>query len=238
MSTSAGGFCQAVFEKLKFVENLKNSFTAFFDGGIFKAGSSPRFRAGRIFFRNFFSASLSFRRFRRRTALSALFRIGTAIAAGLFLSGCSSMEKSCQGINWHEAGRQDSSKGVSFEESFEERREMCSLDPDSIYVRAYRNGFKAGASEYCNFKTGYIYGFSQLEKKTDGCPPDQRKLFLNGFKMGAYMSQIQQLRASLENKIDSIRQEIKKQEKRLKYAAPTAELSFPASVENDKPPRL
>ena len=170
-----------------------------------------------------------------------------AVAGGLLLAGCSSMEKSCQGINWHEAGRRDSSKGVSFNESFAERREMCSLDPDSIYVKAYKNGFRAGTREYCNFKTGYIYGFSQLEKKTDGCPPDQRKLFFYGFKMGAYMSQIQQLRASLENKIDSLNKEIKKQETKLKYSAATAELS-PALIEggglppggapHHSPPRL
>ena len=145
----------------------------------------------------------------------------------LIFSGCSSMEKSCMGINWHEMGRQDSAKGLSFEETFSERQEICSLDPDSFHVKAYKNGFQDGAREYCNFKTGYIYGFSQLEKKVESCSPEQKKIFFYGFKMGAYMSTIQALKVSLENKIDSIEQEIKKQERKMKYSATSAGLSIP-----------
>ena len=173
------------------------------------------------------------RKMRERKGISGFFKAAAA-TAGLVLAGCAGMEKSCRGINWHEAGRQDSSRGVSFHESFEERREMCNLDSDSIYVKAYKNGFRAGTGEYCNFKTGYIYGFSHLEKKTDGCPPDQKKLFVYGFKMGAYMSQIQQLRASLENKIDSLQKEIKKQEKKLKYSAASAELKISSALISDR----
>lgn len=131
------------------------------------------------------------------------------------------------GINWHEMGRQDSAKGLSFEEIFSERQEICSLDPDSVHVKAYKNGFQDGAREYCNFKTGYIYGFSQLEKKVEGCSPEQRKIFFHGFKMGSYMSKIQALKVSLENKIDSIEKEIEQQERKMKYSATSADLSIP-----------
>ena len=136
----------------------------------------------------------------------------------LIFTGCSSLEKSCVGINWHEMGRQDSTQGLPFEEMFSERQEMCSLDPESVYTEAYKNGFQDGLREYCNFKTGYIYGFSQLEKKEKSCPPSLQELFSYGYKLGAYMSKIQQLKATLENKIDSIEREIKKQEKQLQYS--------------------
>ena len=145
----------------------------------------------------------------------------------LIFSGCSSMERSCMGINWHEMGRQDSAKGLSFEETLSERQEMCSLDPDSVHSKAYKNGFQDGAREYCNFKTGYIYGFSQLEKQVESCSPEQRKLFFYGFKIGSYMSKVQALKASLESKIDSIEKEIAQQERKIRYSATAADLSIP-----------
>ena len=128
------------------------------------------------------------------------------------------MEKSCVGINWHEMGRQDSTRGVPFDEIFLERQEACSLDPESFHTKAYKNGFQDGIREYCNFKTGYIYGFSQLERKEESCPPSLQELFSYGYRLGSYMSKIQQLKASLENKIDSIEREIKKQEEQLKFS--------------------
>lgn len=146
----------------------------------------------------------------------------------LIFSGCSSLDKSCVGINWHEMGRQDSARGLSFNEVFSEKQEMCDLDPESVYTKAYRNGFQAGVREYCNFKTGYIYGFSQLEEKSDSCPPELREVFSYGYRLGGYMSKIQHLKATLENKIESIEKEIKKQEARLKYSG-TSENASPLS---------
>lgn len=128
------------------------------------------------------------------------------------------MDKSCVGVNWHEMGRQDSTRGLPFEEAFSERQEICSLDPESVYTKAYKNGFQDGIREYCNFKTGYIYGFSQLEKTSESCPESLKELFVYGFRLGNYMSKIQQLKATLENKIDSLEREIKKQEKQLQFS--------------------
>ena len=147
------------------------------------------------------------------------------IVLSLIFSGCSSLDKSCVGVNWHEMGRQDSARGLSFNEVFSERQEMCDLDPESVYTKAYKNGFQTGIREYCNFKTGYIYGFSQLKEQSEGCPQNLKEVFSYGYKLGGYMSKIQHLKASLENKIESIEREIEKQSDRLKYSETLEESS-------------
>ena len=68
------------------------------------------------------------------------------------------MDKACSGINWREMGRQDSARGLSFHQVFEEQQEMCGLDPDSVQAKAYRNGFQAGVREYCSLKAAISMG--------------------------------------------------------------------------------
>ena len=131
------------------------------------------------------------------------------------LAACSSLDKTCAGINWREMGRQDSARGRSFHQMFEEQQEMCGLDPDSVQAKAYKNGFQAGIREYCSFKSGYIYGFSELDEKSENCPKGLREAFAYGYKLGGYMSKIQLMKADLESKIQSIIQEISKEEARL-----------------------
>ena len=94
------------------------------------------------------------------------------------------------------------------------------MDPESVYAKAYKNGFQNGMREFCNFKTGYIYGFlSAGKKQKTAVPSSLQELFSYGFRLGNYMSKIQQLKATLENKIDSLEREIKKQEKQLQFSS-------------------
>ena len=75
---------------------------------------------------------------------------------------------------------------------------------DSIYAKAYKNGFDAGLREYCNFKTGYIYSLSQMEQEVSACPENLKIEFLKGYEAGSYMKEIQSLQNEIQEKIQKL----------------------------------
>ena len=117
------------------------------------------------------------------------------------LCSCNHLDSSCQEVNWYELGRQDSTRGLKKEVSFSQRRDICPLAPDSIYAKAYKNGFDAGLREYCNFKTGYIYSLSQMEQEVSACPDNLKVEFMKGYEAGSYMKEIQSLQNEIQEKI-------------------------------------
>lgn len=125
-----------------------------------------------------------------------------------FMSACSHLDSTCLEINWYELGRQDSTRGLKRKVSFEQRREICPIDSDSIYAKAYQNGFDAGLREYCNFKTGYIYSLSQMEQEVSACPKALKKEFIKGYEIGTYMKQIQTLQKEIQEKIQSVNKKL------------------------------
>lgn len=125
----------------------------------------------------------------------------------LFLS-CSHLSVNCLEVNWHELGRQDSTRGLKREISFKQRRKVCPIEPDSIYAKAYHNGFSTGLKEYCNFKTGYIYSLSQMSQEVDGCPEDLKMEFVKGYEVGSFMKEIQSLQNEIQEKIQSVNKKL------------------------------
>ena len=125
-----------------------------------------------------------------------------------FLPACSHLDSTCLEVNWYELGRQDSTRGLKRKVSFEQRREICPIDSDSIYAKAYKNGFDAGLKEYCSFKTGYIYSLSQMEQEVSACPKSLKKEFIKGYEIGSYMKQIQSLQKEIQEKIQSINKKL------------------------------
>ena len=121
-----------------------------------------------------------------------------------FISSCNHLDTSCLEVNWYELGRQDSTRGLPLSKSFSERQEICPIEPDSIQSKAYKNGFSSGLIGYCNFKTGYIYSLSQMEKKVSACPEDLKIEFIKGYEIGAFMKEIQTLQNEIQNKIHSV----------------------------------
>ena len=81
------------------------------------------------------------------------------------------MDKSCVGVNWHEMGRQDSTRGLPFEEAFSDRQEICSLDPESVWTKAYKNGFRMASESIAILKPAIFTDFHSWKK--------QRKAVLN-----------------------------------------------------------
>ncbi len=126
----------------------------------------------------------------------------------LFLSACNHLNKSCLEINWYEVGRQDSTRGRKWEDTFSERRRFCSLGKDSHYERAYKNGFDFGLREYCSFKTGYIYGLSKSKDQAKVCPEPFRKSFVNGYEVGTYVTKVQALQNELQKQINVLEEKI------------------------------
>ena len=133
----------------------------------------------------------------------------------LFLSSCSSLNSSCLEMNWYELGRQDSTRGLKREESFASRQKICPISRDSIYAKAYDNGFLTGIMSYCNFKTGYIYSLSQMEKQVSACPENLKTHFLKGYEIGSYMKDIQSLQNEIQEKIQVVTQKLETHEDRL-----------------------
>ena len=137
----------------------------------------------------------------------------------LVLSSCSSLDSSCAEMNWYELGRQDSSRGLNKKESFARRHKICPIDKDSIYAKAYDNGFSSGIMSYCNFKTGYIYSLSQMEKKVSACPDSLKTQFLKGYEIGSYMKDIQSLQNEIQQKIQTVNQKLETHDNRLSMIA-------------------
>ena len=131
----------------------------------------------------------------------------------LFVS-CSHIDKTCSQINWYELGRQDSTVGLKKEESFAKRQKMCPVSSDSIYAKAYENGFLFGLTAYCNFKTGYIYSLSQMDEKVSACPEELKIKFLKGYEIGSYMKEIQSLQTEIQQKIKTIDKKLRHHEER------------------------
>ena len=124
------------------------------------------------------------------------------------LSSCQSLDRSCLEVNWYELGRQDSTRGLKRSLSFEQRREVCPITPDSIYAKAYKNGFDGGLREYCSFKTGYIYSLSQMAQEVSACPKALKKEFIKGYEVGSYMKEIQSLQNEIQSKIQTLNKKI------------------------------
>ncbi len=130
----------------------------------------------------------------------------------LLLSACSHLNKNCSKINWYEIGRQDSTRGSKWEDTFLEKKQMCSLRKNSNYERAYKNGFDAGLREYCSFKTGYIYGLSKTKEQSGVCPGSLKKSFVDGYEAGTYMTEIQTLQSELQKQISRLEKKIRNYE--------------------------
>ena len=123
-------------------------------------------------------------------------------------SSCSHLNSNCLEINWYELGRQDSTRGLKRSVSFAQRREICPFPPDSIYAKAYKNGFDTGLREYCSFKTGYIYSLSQMKQETSACPKNLKIEFAKGYEIGSYMKQIQTLQNEIQEKIQKVNKKL------------------------------
>ncbi len=117
------------------------------------------------------------------------------------LGACAHIDKSCLDVNWYELGRQDSALGLRLEASFLRRQKVCPLEEEAIQAKAYKNGFDAGLREYCRFKTGYIYGLSQLNEETRGCPEHLKQNFKQGYEAGLLMHDIQSLQNQIQEQI-------------------------------------
>lgn len=135
------------------------------------------------------------------------------LSFSIFIS-CSHIDDKCSEINWYELGRQDSTKGLKKEESFAKRKKMCPINPDSIYAKAYENGFLFGLTAYCDFKTGYIYSLSQMSREATACPEDLKIKFLKGYEIGSYMKEIQSLQSEIQQKIRAIDSKLRNHEER------------------------
>ena len=131
-----------------------------------------------------------------------------------FMSACNHLDTSCLEINWYELGRQDSTRGLTQSVSFAERQKVCAIKSNSIQAKAYKNGFSAGLISYCNFKTGYIYSLSQMEKEVSACPEDLKMEFVKGYEIGSYMKQIQTLQKEIQDKIQNVNKKLENQSSR------------------------
>ena len=131
----------------------------------------------------------------------------------VFIS-CTHIDSKCSEINWYEIGRQDSTTGLKKEESFSKRQKMCPVSSDSIYAKAYENGFLFGLTAYCDFKTGYIYSLSQMKQEVSACPEDLKIKFLKGYEIGSYMKEIQSLQSEIQQKIKTIDKKLRNHEER------------------------
>ena len=133
-------------------------------------------------------------------------------SALLSFFGCSHLGGNCHEVNWYEIGRQDSTMGYSLQRSLKERKKVCRLKSESVYIKAYENGFNAGLREYCTFRTGYMYGLARIKERKNSCPRFRSGDFSKGWQAGTRMADIQQLQNQLKEKMSALEELIKNRE--------------------------
>lgn len=139
----------------------------------------------------------------------------------LWMGGCSSLETNCLGMNWYELGRQASTQGTKWSKGFKKINQSCSMTEaeKSIAVRTYKNGFDSGLREFCNFKTGYTYGFSNSQKKSQVCAAAPQTQFVEGYNAGLYMFKIDELQNQIKTKLNQLEKKLGQNESQSKVSS-------------------
>lgn len=143
----------------------------------------------------------------RSVMLVSSYKVFLSFLFFILFNGCSGLEKECKSINWHDLGRRDSVLKSGFKKELEKRRKTCPIKHDSVYMKAYKNGFLFGIKEYCNFKTGYSYGLAKTKTNISSCPKNSQ--FSEGYDSGVKFSEIKSLKKDLETKLSKIQSQLK-----------------------------
>lgn len=141
-------------------------------------------------------------------ALRLAWPLAAAMAA-LALAGCvsaslvSSQENSsCEYFDWFEIGRVDGVGGEKADK-ISDYRARCDSTAHPVNQDLYTNGYNAGLIEFCTPTNGYDLG-RRGETYGAVCPFPMEEKFLEHYKIGLRVNQLQNENSDLEARIENL----------------------------------
>jgi Protein of unknown function (DUF2799) len=118
------------------------------------------------------------------------------------LAGCAAMsQRECQLGDWHTAGFDDGARGVPVTR-IADYSKACSKYGVSPDLTAYRSGYDEGLQTYCREGNGYVVG-SAGAPYNGVCPSSLEPQFMQGFRVGRQLFELQASVNDLQNQIAS-----------------------------------
>ena len=118
------------------------------------------------------------------------------------LAGCAAMsQKECQLGDWRTAGFDDGARGLPVTRVADYSK-ACSKYGVSPDLTAYRSGYDQGLETYCREGNGYAVGSSGAAYN-GVCPAALEPQFMQGFKVGRQLFEMQSSVANLRSQISA-----------------------------------
>lgn len=132
-----------------------------------------------------------------------------AVMAALAFAGCVSLPTlsqqenlSCEHFDWFEIGRVDGAGGEKAEK-LSDYQVRCDSTDYPVNEDLYINGYNAGLIEFCTPTNGYELG-RRGEIYGSVCPFPMEEKFLEHYKIGLRVNQLQNENSDLEARIESL----------------------------------
>ena len=145
-------------------------------------------------------------------------RPGLLLLGAVTLAGCAAMNQhECQLGDWHTAGFDDGAKGVPVTRvaDYAKACSKYSISPD---LSAYRAGYDLGLETYCRDSNGFAVG-SRGGAYVGVCPAQLEPQFLNGYRVGHQLFELQSAVSGLESQIAERRYALRETQEQLTAAS-------------------
>lgn len=111
-------------------------------------------------------------------------------------------QASCANLDWFEIGRADGAMGARLEKN-SEYHQRCDATPNPFDTDLYVNGRNAGLIEFCSSTQGFEAGRSGTPYDVV-CPYHLEKNFLESYKIGAKVRELESENVDLQSRIDDL----------------------------------
>jgi len=141
-------------------------------------------------------------------------KAGLLVLGAAALAGCAAMNQhECQLGDWHTVGFDDGAKGVPVTR-LADYAKACSKYGISPDLTAYRSGYDLGLESYCRDTNGFIVG-SRGALYDGVCPATLEPQFLQGYRVGRQLFELQSAVNGLEGQIAESDRELHETAERL-----------------------
>lgn len=133
-------------------------------------------------------------------------RLATLLGAGLLaLGGCANAPSTdCpqEGSDSYDLGFDDGAAGHG-PERIRAHREACRARPQDLDEDAWQAGYEDGLTHFCSPGGGLVVGI-EGRPRPDVCPENLRAGFIDGFRIGREMREIEQRMTEIEREIRAL----------------------------------
>src|ERR1700724_2943843 len=151
-------------------------------------------------------------------ALRSVWRASVLIARAAVLSGGVAMNKhECQLGDWHTVGFDDGARGAPLTRvaDYSKACAKYSVRPD---LSSYRSGYDLGLDTYCRDSNGFAVGSAGASYE-GVCPAQLEPQFLNGYRTGHQLFELQSAVSGLQSQIAERRYALSETQEQLTAAS-------------------